>query len=442
MFVVLCEPDFPRFSGTVPSNPLLSALQPKKYRYNGLCSDLWLIAEGGMDKTMLRQVAERYAARVDKDETIVLLRFILDRVVGRIRQNLLGAIKENSQATLAKFSHNLQRRLVEMCQVWVSSHGDGVVPVLPDNTKFYTKIANRTAVVIEHKPQVRSLVFSRALLDGCPDRGSLSDSDRLSGMPCAVSLPYIVFTISFVENQFHELRVNYRTQPLRSLNDKLYYTNLPNFSNGDSKCCLGSMYSQEVLATMRSQSVAEQVDRVIQSFYESVFNTDYSDYYKHATQTVPQLKTLRHWIENTRRDPAFMLKVSFKPHTTLKELLNKCVGGTQAIGTIGLSNSISSEIEAALKDVTNQIDSWLAQSVQECLPDHNTVTKALTERLAGLVEQGCFEALSQMKTELERERILLEQERLRVVDLIQKARNLYEQSPWGDEYDSWRKETW
>jgi hypothetical protein len=396
-----------------------------------------------MEKSAIRAAAEAASSRVDKDDALASLRSAVEKVVSRVRQNMVGLVRDNAQSALARFSATLQSRLIDLCQVWVGQQSQQVVPVLPDNCKYYTKVGDWTVIVLEHKPQVRSLLFAEGLLDGCPDRSTLSESQR-TGVPCAVSLPYIVFTITFHANKFSDLRVNFRTKPLENLNDQLYYPALPNFSNGDSKVCFGQIYGDEK-RRLNGMSLHQQIADVINTFYGSVFNSDYPDYYKYICQSTPNMRTLRHWIANTKTDPAFILKVQYKPHCTLKDLVNRVGGGQQTIGTSGLSNAFSHEMERSLKDISGQIESWLAQSAKDIQPDNTSVTRALTENLSKLVETALMESLAVLQSELVRERILLEQERMRMIELLQEKKVGYggsRGSPYDDEYDSWRKETW
>jgi hypothetical protein len=403
-----------------------------------------LKGESGMDRNAIRAAAEAAASKIDKDDALSSLRGAVEKVISRVRQNMVGTVRDNAQSVLARFSATLQARLLDLCQVWAGQQRVDVIPVLPDNCKYYTKVGNRTAVVIEHRPQVRSLIFSEGLMDGCPDRGALSEHNRMHGKPYAVSLPYIVFTVSFVDNKFQELRVNFRTKPLENLNDQLYFPSLPNFANGDSKVCFGQMYSSEsTQARLWNKPLVEQVNEVITTFYNSVFNTDYPDYYKGICNTTPTMRTLAHWIASSKTDPAFILKVQFKPHCQLKEMMTRVCGGAQQVAQTGsLGNAFTHEMQRSLAEITDQLQVWLNQTAKDIQPDQGSVSKALTERLAAMVEESLKEALGGLEKELIAERKLLEQERLRMIELLQERKVGSGLDPFDDEYDSWRRNTW
>ena len=81
-----------------------------------------------------------------------------------------------------------------------------------------------------------------------------------------IALPYVVFVVSTYGEQIESLSTYFRTAPLRSLDDQLYSSTLPN-TNDDGIVCLGSV-------RVSGATVGERVDALIGAFWASRFNQD------------------------------------------------------------------------------------------------------------------------------------------------------------------------
>jgi len=186
--------------------------------------------------------------------------------------------------------------------------------IFPDNTKYYKKIGAYDIFIIEEKPSMRLLTFQKSLLHGCRlpnERKTPWDGN----IQCYVSLPYVVFAFVFFERSSlsEYFTVFYRTEPLRSMDDYLCESNLPNVSNG--KVCLGDF------SLSPSSTLASKVEFLIQHFWSSSFNEDIRTQYYKMTKIEPKLTTLAEWIKNSADDPAFVLKVAWPVSSSLRNLV-------------------------------------------------------------------------------------------------------------------------
>ena len=105
----------------------------------------------------------------------------------------------------------------------------------------------------------------------------------------------------------------FRTAPLRSLDDQLYSSTLPN-TNDDGIVCLGSV-------RVSGATVGERVDALIGAFWASRFNQDL------RRHPLPFSGGFRSWASRSRRDPLAALSLAYDPYwRTLRQVAAPMAG--------------------------------------------------------------------------------------------------------------------
>ena len=195
----------------------------------------------------------------------------------------LGAIGELSEHVAKTIELNIAR--------WVEQKTNNFI--VPDGTKFFCENhKGKYTLIVEQKPQVRTVSFSeRFVEENCID--SSKTAYRLS-------FPYVVFifTVTY-HNEVVLLQVAYRTKPLQSLNDDLYFANLPNImDSGTMHVCMGAGFPPT------GDSLCEVVNKTIAEFWARPFNTDAVYAFQKYT---PKGLTLKKWERKTAKNSLFVL---------------------------------------------------------------------------------------------------------------------------------------
>ncbi len=158
---------------------------------------------------------------------------------------------------------------------------------LPENTKLYIDsfLSNNTLLVIEKKPEVRTLLFNKSNFDYLLQLNALKYNGIINNeefselqkefdimgetLRFRVSLPYIEFI--FMINKNSNLvypKVAFRNQELTSIMDVIYYPPLTNINIDLSFCHHANINRDDDINTM--------INSIIDAFYLNVFNRDYS----------------------------------------------------------------------------------------------------------------------------------------------------------------------
>src|ERR1035437_1120716 len=158
---------------------------------------------------------------------------------------------------------------------------------LPANTRFLVRLGEREAYVLEQPPMRRGIEFHatqragsepatyrlppppHGVLAGGQGRPNRSPSPLRPGPgppPARLALPYMVFVVGVEAGQIVTLSNFFRTSPIRSIDDQLSHSCLPNTSD-DGVVCLGSV-------RVSGRSVGERIDALIGAFWASRFNQD------------------------------------------------------------------------------------------------------------------------------------------------------------------------
>ena len=164
-----------------------------------------------------------------------------------------------------------------------------VTPRLPIGCRFWIRSGayDRQVFVVEQAPMRRTVEYQA--------------SRRQASEPVThrLALPYVVFVVSTTGEQIEGLATYFRTAPLRSLDDPLCHSCLPNTSD-EGLVCLGSV-------RVSGATVGERVDALIGAFWASRFNQDL------RRHPLPFSGGFRSWASRSRRDPLAALSLHLRP---------------------------------------------------------------------------------------------------------------------------------
>jgi hypothetical protein len=150
--------------------------------------------------------------------------------------------------------------------------------MLPAGCRFWIRSPEgREVFVVEQLPMRRQIEYHA--------------SNRYGTEPVThrLALPYVVFVVSTAGGRIESLATFFRTSALRSLDDALEHSCLPNTSD-DGIVCLGSVH-------VGGDSQSERIDGLIGAFWGSRFNADI------RRHPLPFSGGFRAWASRSRRDP-------------------------------------------------------------------------------------------------------------------------------------------
>ncbi len=178
-----------------------------------------------------------------------------------------------------------------------------LTPRLPTGTRFHLRsgATDRQVFVVEQLPARRTIEYHA--------------SRRHDSEPTTyrLALPYVVFVVSTYGEQIEGLASYFRTAPLRSLDDPLSCSTLPN-TNDDGIVCLGSV-------RVAGATVGERVDALVGAFWGSRFNQDL------RRHPLPFTGGFRSWAARSRRDPLAALSLTYDQYwRTLRQVVAQMGG--------------------------------------------------------------------------------------------------------------------
>jgi hypothetical protein len=158
--------------------------------------------------------------------------------------------------------------------------------MLPAGCRFWVRSPEgREVFVVEQLPMRRQIEYHA--------------SNRYGSEPVIhrIALPYVVFVVSTAGGRIESLSHFFRTSALRSLDDSLDHSCLPNTSD-DGIVCLGSVH-------VGGETLVERIDGLIGAFWGSRFNADI------RRHPLPFSGGFRAWASRSKRDPMAGLSATY-----------------------------------------------------------------------------------------------------------------------------------
>jgi hypothetical protein len=235
----------------------------------------------------------------------------------------------------------------------------GRMDVLPEGTRFIFTNPYSIVLVIEEKPQIRTIEASYDYED-----------KRIR-----LSFPYCIFIINWLMNipgkepQFNCLKFAVRSEPLRSIKDTIYFSWLPNIADRSSfdplTVCLGTG-TADVYKWVSTQPLAVQAEKIIGHFWMSAFEA-YNNEQK-----------IKKWAKDTEIDPALILKAKLASAGPLEKHIKSLI-------EISIDNqSLMQDLDVFYNSAWGKIN---LTSINTITQIENLIEQVVKEKLARIIEE-------------------------------------------------------
>lgn len=214
-----------------------------------------------------------------------------------------GGDGAEAKADLETFIHNL-------CQ----ANLQGFDPEsLADNVKWKVVSGPATVCIVELKPQLRRLMW-------------IAKNSPVPYGPTAVyqerrlATPYIVLKVPFLKGKIiGRAELFYRNEPLRTLGDQLYWSNLLNVSP-NAYGCIAWVCTQYLGSEKVQPGITGGLDALVHHLFGGGFNQSSerhegaSAFSKAQSDRIdPRVTDADRWEAESVKDPRFVLSVRWKP---------------------------------------------------------------------------------------------------------------------------------
>ncbi|MFQ5881183.1 MAG: hypothetical protein ACE5I9_01740 [Candidatus Methylomirabilales bacterium] len=181
---------------------------------------------------------------------------------------------------------------------------------LPAGTRYLKMREASLGLVVELPPEIRRVGWSETKMG----KGGEYTSYWLA-------FPYVIHIFLFYTRQgdeayrggFEEMRVYYRNAPLRSPEDALYSPNLFNVQVNPALVSNCRACLRGHPADLQDLPLAEQVEGLLNFFWETDFNLDVeSNGFERARTLDPRITSLEAWEKASKADPLFPLQIPWE----------------------------------------------------------------------------------------------------------------------------------
>ncbi len=191
---------------------------------------------------------------------------------------------------------------------------------IPDNVRWIVERGEITVYVLELPPELRLLLWGdegRQEPDDDYEEGGWEVAIGEATQRYSVATPYVVMVVPFYQNKLHgNIKAHYRNQPLKSLDDPLFKTNLLNIH--DLVCIDPGITGEE-------KTHEEILRKILDNLWNGEFNGDMrsSDWHNFLEETSDsRLTSIEAWQKASQKDPNFVLDVEWIPYNyTLRQVV-------------------------------------------------------------------------------------------------------------------------
>jgi len=274
---------------------------------------------------------------------------LLEKHFNRMTQEFIGQLIDDSDTLKAELLLNIGDKIWDRLQQ-VKENIKDTPYVLPQDCKLaYTK-GNRTIVVLEQQPQVRSIVLSPELVSN--KDVPTSQSQSASGYRFRLSFPYVLFFIVFDDGRYKYHELYFRNKPLFSTRERVYHAPIPNIftDRGEIRTmCMGGDFNID-----RNETLSKQSEFVVSTFWQSTFNDHLGD--GNSGDIDKKIKNWRTWQSNTEIDPLFILKIQWKQSRTAKGIIESLLEKRDFQHKLdGIDREIKEMIDSGINDISSNI---------------------------------------------------------------------------------------
>jgi hypothetical protein len=249
---------------------------------------------------------------------------ILNQVLMPVMQESAASIQDEAQKYAQSAITVLQKELLENQQL-----------VLPEGVRFHKRVGRIDYLVIEQQPMVRTVLVDTSYHKG-KIGGSRYPDASLPKKEYRIALPYVVYQITLSDYQLAKFYIAFRTEPLKTLKDKLSLCVLPNSHEEGSVCCPFTRHNYT--------NIVDAVNHIIGFYWQS----QYRYCLHHKFPDDPAFKTWESWEKASEENPLFVLQLAWPElHFTLARFLGDVAKETPPAPPAGFQDVSSKFIQAA-----------------------------------------------------------------------------------------------
>lgn len=272
---------------------------------------------------------------------------LLEKHFNYMTQEFIGQLIDDSDTLKAELILNIGDKIWDRLQQ-VKENIKDTPYVLPQDCKLaYTK-GNRTIVVIEQPPQIRSVTLSPELVSFKDI--SASQGNNSSGYRFRLSFPYVLFFLIFDKGKYSGHELYFRNKPLLSTRERVYLAPIPNiFSENGSRMCMGEGFNIN-----KNDSISKQSEFVVSTFWQSTFNDHLGN--GDSSEIDKRIKNWRTWQANTKIDPLFILKIQWSESRTTKGVIESLLEKRDFMHKYdGIDKEIKEMIDNGIGEISSNV---------------------------------------------------------------------------------------
>lgn len=306
-----------------------------------------------------------------------VFRETVDRVVGKCRDDLADIISEKLNSIIEGTKEEIEQEIDSWQQNFLQSGINGNGLLLPTGTRFVVQRPGCVYFVIEQKPQVRTVLFSKKFAGsqyynlGYNERKYLGKDAQIK-KNFRLAFPYVVFIICFNDDLagcIYDMYVFFTRKPLKSLKDPLFMAALPDVDDCGVVCL-----SDVISGINKVNTYAQRVECLVASFWQSSFDDDIHRRFEEQAAKTRALKSIWHWEKESKKDPNFGLRVrwveakgkierlrqsgkdeTLTPLKIIENDANGVIGNDQNTSIYSLRDKVHHELNRAMRSIQNFI---------------------------------------------------------------------------------------
>jgi len=284
-------------------------------------------------ETQYRQRVEALRQRMQQDNAHLLSQAIcstaakslqasmqetIDKQYKRTTQGFIGDVCDEAEGVVRDLQFGLGEAIWDAFQQYKEKASESP-QIIPDNARIlYTK-GNRTVIIIEQKPQVRTVGFASGLVQ-TQERPKAKNVTQ-NAYWFSLSFPYVYFVLVFDSEKYQYVEVYFKNSKISSVKEKLCLAPLPNIhrdKKGWRPMCMGDGFTESV---RRAGTVPQQIDKFVATFWQRAFNSHLGN--GGYRKIDDRIKKLHVWQEHSQADPLFVLTVPWEETVTVKGLVEE-----------------------------------------------------------------------------------------------------------------------
>lgn len=242
------------------------------------------------------------------------IRTAVEKKFNRVTQEFTGSLSDEADGLVRELNVELCEKVWDAFQNFKELSSDSPY-IMPDGCKLaYTK-GVRTVIVVEQKPQVRTVSFAADLINSREVKAT-GQKTAEGNLRYSLAFPYVYFVIAFDEGEYSNYQVYFRNKPLTSVREHVHLPPLPNIHRGENlyrPVCMGNDFEA---AAGKQSNIARQCNRVVADFWQRTFSNDLGN--GQPQDTDKRIRDYAVWQANTAADPLFILGVAWPKGVTIK----------------------------------------------------------------------------------------------------------------------------